>query len=237
VGTSRNEDISADYYGAFCDRLQQLLGADRQDPPFVALLSNGTSGDINNINFRQKAPLRKPYEQIQHVAGVVAAEVHRVCQTIQHRDSAPLSAAQREIKLGVRRPGKADVARAEQIIANARGHALRSPEEVYARETVRLKDYPAEVPVILQALRIGDLGIAAIPCEVFVETGLAIKAKSPFRQTFTIELANGYNGYLPTPEQHKLGGYETWRARSSYLEVNASTKISATVMDLFAQLK
>ena len=27
-----------------------------------------------------------------------------------------------------------------------------------------------------------------------------------------IELANGYNGYLPTPQQHALGGYETWRS-------------------------
>ena len=60
VGTSRGNDISADYYGAFCNRIQQLLGADQLDPPFVALLANGTSGDINNINFRQKSPSRQP---------------------------------------------------------------------------------------------------------------------------------------------------------------------------------
>ena len=82
---------------------------------------------------------------------------------------------------------------------------------------------PPKVKVILQAIRIGELGIVANPCETFVEIGLEIKQKSPLRPTFTIELANGYNGYLPTPEQHALGGYETWRARSSYLEVNAST--------------
>jgi len=93
------------------------------------------------------------------------------------------------------------------------------------------------VPLIIQAMRIGDLGIAAIPCEVFAETGLAIKQQSPFQQTFTIELANGYNGYLPTPEQHKLGGYETWRARSSYLETDAAPKILDTVMALFARLR
>ena len=32
--------------------------------------------------------------------------------------------------------------------------------------------------------------------------GLAIKQQSPFKQTFTIELANGCNGYRPPPEQH-----------------------------------
>jgi neutral ceramidase len=42
---------------------------------------------------------------------------------------------------------------------------------------------------------------------------------------------------LPTPEHHKLGGYETWRARSSYLEVDASTKISNVIFDLLHKLK
>ena len=49
---------------------------------------------------------------------------------------------------------------------------------------------------------------------------------------FTVSLANGYNGYLPTPEHHKLGGYETWRAKSSYLEVDASPKIVAELKAL-----
>lgn len=44
--------ISADYFGAFADRIQELLGADRLDPPFVGMMTNGTSGDINNVNFR-----------------------------------------------------------------------------------------------------------------------------------------------------------------------------------------
>jgi neutral ceramidase len=108
---------------------------------------------------------------------------------------------------------------------------------VFARETVLIKDYPPEVPLVIQALRIGDLGIAAIPCEVFAETGLEIKQHSPFKPTFTIELANGYSGYLPTPEQHKLGGYETWRARSSFLETQAAAKIYDTLMGLFGQLQ
>ena len=86
--------------------------------------------------------------------------------------------------------------------------------------------------MILQAIRIGDLGIVANPCETFVEIGLDIKKKSPLKHTFTIELANGYNGYLPTPDHHALGGYETWRAQSSYLEVNASRAITSAWLEL-----
>ena len=237
VGTSRSEDISADYFGMFCDRIRDLLGAARQDPPFVALLSNGTSGDINNINFRKKQPAKGPYEQIGLVADAVAREVHRVYRGLEFRDWVPLGVAQKEIQLSVRLPNEADISRAEQILAKANGRELRGSEDIYARETMLIKDYPKEVPVILQAMRVGDLGIAAIPCEVFVEIGLAIKEKSPFKPTFTIELANGYNGYLPTPEHHVLGGYETWRARSSYLEVDASTKILETLMELFARFR
>ena len=237
VGTGRDNDISADYYGAFADRIQQLLGADRLDPPFVAMLSNGTSGNINNINFRKQSAPLPPYEQIHAVAGAVATEAQRVCQTLQYQDWVPLGVQQTEIQLGVRLPSPEEVARAEAVLAKAKGAELKSAEQVYARETVLMKDYPKQVPVLIQTMRIGDLGIAAVPCEVFAETGLAIKQKSPFKQTFTIELANGCNGYLPTPEQHKLGGYETWRARSSYLEPEAAPKIFDTLMALFARLR
>jgi hypothetical protein len=84
----------------------------------------------------------------------------------------------------------------------------------------------------LQAIRVGAVGIASSPCETFVETGLAVKRDSPLPVTFTIELANGYNGYLPTPEQHALGGYETWRAKSSYLAVDAEPKIRGEMLRL-----
>ena len=97
-------------------------------------------------------------------------------------------------------------------------------------------DLPATVETSVQALRIGDLGIAAIPCEVFVETGLEIKAASSLKPSFTIELANDYCGYLPTAEQHELGGYETWRARSSFLEVGAESKVRQAVLASFAKL-
>jgi len=34
---------------------------------------------------------------------------------------------------------------------------------------------------------------------------LELKARSPFKPSFTMELANGGYGYPPTPEQHQLG--------------------------------
>jgi hypothetical protein len=95
-----------------------------------------------------------------------------------------------------------------------------------------LAESPEDVNVLIQTFRIGTLGIAAIPFEVFTEIGLEIKDKSPFKSTFTIELANGSYGYLPTPSHHALGGYETWLGTNK-VEKEASVKIVSKVLELF----
>lgn len=236
VGGTGPGHISADYYGAFADRVQQLLAADRQDPPFVGIMSNGTSGNINNINFRGPTASYKPYEKMRLVADKVAAEAVRVQKSIRYQEWVPLSVAQTELKLGVRKPDAAELSRAKGILATAK-RPLTTMDEIYAGETVQMSEYPAQVPVLLQAMKIGDLAVTAIPCEVFVEIGLELKQKSPIQPTFTVSLANGYNGYLPTPEHHALGGYETWRAKSSYLEVQASRKITDGLLELLTKLK
>jgi hypothetical protein len=45
------------------------------------------------------------------------------------------------------------------------------------------KATPEAIHAYIQAFRIGDLGIASIPFEVFTETGLEIKSRSPFKDT------------------------------------------------------
>ncbi len=237
VGGVPRGEISADYFGAFCDRLQQLLGADRQDPPFVGLLANGPCGDVNNIDILGPVQKHAPYEKIRLVANDLAREVMRVRATIRHHDWVELKAAQTELELETRRPDPDLVARARKIVARP---ATISPvhryEKAYAQRTISAAEWPKSLSVILQTFRLGDLGIAAIPFEVFTETGLEIKARSPFRDTFTIELANGGYGYLPTPAQHSVGGYETWLG-TNRVEREASEKIVTALLGLFEQVK
>jgi len=237
VGGVPGNQISADYFGVFADQIQRRLGADRLDPPFVGILTNGASGNINNVDFRVKRTSQAPYEQMRIVGTDVADEAYRTIRNLRYREDVALDVRERRIQLGVRKPDADDLARAEGIVASLQGAEARTLKEVYALETVKLADYPDTVEVILQAMRIGDVGIVAIPCEVFVEVGLEIKSRSPFDPTVVIELANGYNGYLPTPEQHRLGGYETWRARSSYLAVDASERIVETLLAMLNDLK
>ncbi|HEX3658303.1 MAG TPA: hypothetical protein VHV55_21115 [Pirellulales bacterium] len=235
VGGVGGADNSADYFAVFADRIQQLLNADRLDPPFVGIMSNGTSGDINNINFRNPRGRQPPYEQMRRVADEVAAEVLRVQQTIKFHDWVPLGIVQRELKLATRRPSAELIERAKKLVSGEL-KPVHKLDEAYARRTLAMAEGPAEVTIVLQALRIGDVGIATSPFETFAETGLEIKARSPWHPTFTIELANGSYGYLPTPEQHRLGGYETWLG-TNRVEEQASRKITDLLLSMLDELK
>ncbi len=238
VGGTGGGEISADYFGMFAGRLKERVGHGNPNRPFVGIMSNGTSGDINNIDW--KSGSWKPagaYAQMQRVANLVAGEAYRAVSAMQFVNWVPLASAQKEISLGVRKPAAPELQRARDILSKNQDKVLKDRDAIYARESVLIDKFPDQVPLIIQAFRIGDLAISAIPCEVFVEIGLEIKEKSPFASNFTISLANGYNGYLPTPRQHSWGGYETWRARSSYLEVEASDKITGTLFPLLNNLK
>lgn len=236
VGGTGPGHISADYFGAFADRIQELLGADRLEPPFVGMISNGASGDINNIDFRGGQTKQPPYGQIKLVANDVATEVARVSGTLTYHDWVPLAAAQKELTLGLRIPGKEEIEKALEVTKQSKLYPrMETMEQVYARETVKLGEFPKEVSAPMQVVKIGDLRLSAIPAEVFVEIGLELKRNHP--GSFTVSLANAYHGYLPTPEHHRLGGYETWRARSSCLEVEASTKIVKAIGELMAELE
>ncbi|MHC4402996.1 MAG: neutral/alkaline non-lysosomal ceramidase N-terminal domain-containing protein [Planctomycetota bacterium] len=229
--------VSADYFGVFARRIGELLKAESVDPPFVGLMSNGTSGDVSNgFGFRKPAPQKARYQWMQEVGNMVADEALGVIRRIEHHDPVSLAMGETELELRVRRPDDARLAWAKEVWSKAQGKTRFTRPEIYAREAIKLSAYPPTVRMKLQALRVGDLGIAAIPCEVFAETGLAIKAASPLGPTFVVEIANGYHGYLPTPGQHAWGGYETWPARSSYLEIEAEPKIRAAVLALLARV-
>ena len=237
VGGVPAGDISADYYGVFANRIRELLNGDRDNIPFVGMMSNGTSGDVNNINVRGPVEKYPSYAKMRIVADDVAREVLRVYQAVKYQDWVPLKAAKSELNLHVRKPGSQMLADAQAVLQKPATEKLPHPlTRIYAERIIQLKEWPDSINIILQTFRIGDLGIAAIPFEVFAETGLEIKAKSPFKPSFTIELANGYYGYLPTPEQHKLGGYETWFS-TNRVETEASRKIVAELMKLFNRLQ
>jgi hypothetical protein len=199
------------------------------------MISNGASGDINNVDVLGKQEKQPPYGQIRLVAGDVADAVLKIHDGLEWHDHVTVAAVERKVTLGVRKPIADEVEKAREVMSGSKMlPRMETLEQVYARETVLLADFPDEVSAPLQVVKIGAMRLAAMPAEVFVEIGLDLKKRHP--GSTVVSLANAYHGYLPTPEHHALGGYETWRARSSYLEVEASVKMVKVLDELMESI-
>jgi len=236
VGQVGRGDISADYYGMYCTRLEHLLSVSDQDPPMVALMANGTSGDINNINFRQPRPHKQPYEQMRFVAEDLAAKVHAALAKAQYRDQVTLAACYRELPIATRRPTAEQMAWAKKILAGpAPKPGTTDLSYIYAQRMEGMAGYAKTIPVPLQVLRIGPACIGTMPNEVFCEIGLEFRKRSPVQPAFLVSLAHGYFGYLPTPKHHELGGYETWMGTSRF-EPQASVKMLNALLEMAGEV-
>ena len=147
---------------------------------------------------------------------------------------------QREVELKYRRPTDEQVADAKVVLAASTQEEIdRLPRlaQHYARNVIKADERKEQTLMVkLQAIQIGDLVVCGIPFETFVEIGLELKGSSPFPQTMVIGLANGRHGYLPTPEQHRLGGYETWLG-TNHVQEDASAILVRNLQEMMAELQ
>lgn len=229
--------VSADYFGEFARLMRSRV---RGDERFVAIMSNGASGDINNIPFLVNRPPREPFEQIRIVAQKAAdAAWHARASIADHCPDARLGMLERQVTLQMRRPTAEQIEEARAVLAitdpSERDKLPRRATD-YAYRVLNLADVEPTLTVTVQALRIGELAICAIPFEAFVEIGLDLKKRSPFPCTMVMGIANGCNGYLPTPQQHQLGGYETWFGTSRVQE-DSSVILTENLLEMLAELR
>jgi hypothetical protein len=236
AGVSGNV-LSADYFAVFAQRIKEKIaekiGAEKVPDSFVGIMSNGTSGDANCIDFLN--PSRKfDYKSVGEETAQAAMDVW---PNIQYFDWVPLGMVEKRITIKNRVPTLEEVQTAEAHLAALPDGKLKTVPDIYAQCTIMMKDWPKTSEIPLQAIRIGELGITALPGEIYGITGLEIKARSPFVPTFNISLANGCFGYIPPEEQHRLGGYNTWRTQTSCLEVDAEATIRQAVIEMLKELR
>jgi hypothetical protein len=220
--------VSPDYFGHFSEKFKRRIGAPETS---VVMMSQGTSGDLHWMDYGR--PRREMNLEIysEALAGI-ALEAYR---KIRYRESVELGMLEERLTLRRRTPDARRLAWARELFSQIPEGKPRNQPEVYAREQIYLHEEPVR-ELKLQVVKIGELAIAAIPNEVFAITGLKIKGRSPFARTFTIELANGAEGYIPPPELFPLGGYTTWPARTAALETEAETRIVETVVGMLERL-
>jgi hypothetical protein len=240
--------ISADYFGLFCDGLEKHMHAStsanspaansspaagkKLEPDPVAIMSHGCSGDIWKKDYlRPQAAADGTIDEFTQGLLSIAKDVY---DQIELTSAADLAMQEARLPLRYRTPDAQRLQWSEQIVAEMGDRLPQTLPEIYAREQLFLHSLQT-TELILQAIRIGDIAIVSTPNETYALTGLKLKLQSPTTKTMVIELANGSEGYIPPPEQHVIGGYNTWAARSAGLETTAEPKIVATNLLLLEQ--
>ncbi|MEZ6055207.1 MAG: LamG-like jellyroll fold domain-containing protein [Planctomycetaceae bacterium] len=245
-----DRDISADYFGHFCEGLKARLTPEdanavgtanntdpmkKTPPPFVGIMSHGCSGDIWRRDYTKPAPTKEEEHTIETYANGLLDLAMKAYQEIEYTTPHSLAMAEQRMTLNYRTPDRQRLEWGQRIVDEMAGREPKTTTEVYAREQVILHELKS-TEIVVQALRIGDIVIATTPNETYALTGLKLKLQSPLAKTMVIELANGGDGYIPPPEQHDLGGYNTWAARSAGLEVQAEPKIAETALQLIERV-
>ncbi len=220
-------DISADYFGLFSEGLKLRIAPDSQ---FVGMMSHGCSGDIWRRDYTRPETWDPTLTIDAYSQGLLEIAM-KAYDGIQYRDDVTISMAEQRMTLKYRVPNKQLLEWSQRIVQEMGDRLPKTTPEVYAREQIMLHE-AQETEIVVQALRIGDIGIATTPNETYAITGLKIKAASPLAHNMVIELANGGDGYIPPAEQHPFGGYNTWAARSAGLEVAAEAKITQAAISL-----
>ncbi len=203
--------ISPDWCGAASTTVAQGLAGKP-----IALVSNGAAGNINPPAEGQPADVVRGYgEQV----GKAAIDALR---------SATLQAAELKVK-SITVPVPLDWhdaagidAIAERFIATIKpGWAWEVPFRTAIerwREATKAQVASGEgreVPIELQAIRIGDVTIVAVNGEMFTRFTDILRRRTS-KELFTVAYANSAFGYIPTREAYAEGGYEVDTAHFFY---------------------
>ncbi len=222
----KNLLYTADYPGQVCARVRAGL----PDRPVVLFL-NGACGDINPGGYSaEDSALGRPipnrtFERSARIGAIIGDEAVRLVHAIQPRGEFNVRGGNLPLRLPVRdgmlpaaaqriyaaaleklqsaRDCGADQAEIDRLRLEA---VYAGCERNYAQRRFKLPN--GELTTELQGIVVGDAVFLGLPGEVFNEIGAAIKARSPFANTFLVGYANDDAGYFPTVDALKQGGYE-----------------------------
>ena len=239
VGDWENDTITADYFGEFSRHLANKLNAPDH---FIAVMSNGTSGEINIWDFLnpEKFP-RENFKKCALIGEALAEKVFLSLANLEWQTASSLVADQQDLTINIRKPLATALAAAKQSIAKIDFETLHKIDfdalkYLYAREQILLDELPDTIAFPIQAFKIGNMVIGALGGEFFAETGLKLKKELAGLNYFTITLANDYVGYVCPEHEIEKGGYETWLCRTSCLDTSAERNIRTQLLTLIRSL-
>ena len=247
VGGNR---FSADFPAVIAELLANVKGDD-----MVTIYTNGTSGNINNIDVNWPGQ-PEGYEELTRIGTILAADVLKALPTLHPIEVNSLKVHTQSVELPVPPVQPRDIKWAEEVMAKygkpdsppfddiVKAWRIIDLNELKGGDktrfesttTVPLTDDGGELKSEVQAIVLGnELALVGFPGDAFVELGLAIKQNSPFPYTIVNEQSgNGTLSYVPNRKAITEGGYEGESARFSpgggEILVDAVTRI---LIDLF----
>ena len=160
---SGQKPLAADYFGIYCDGLQESLGhKDDKHPPFVAAMSHGCSGDIWRRDYTKPEAEWDPYPTIDEFATGLQHMTEKAYESIDYDPTADVAMAEARVQLKYRVPTAARLKWAQEVVEELGDRPPKTKTEVYAREAIILHERQS-TEVVVQGLRIGDIGIATTP--------------------------------------------------------------------------
>lgn len=245
--TVGGEYISADYPGFVRSTVEKALDGVK------CVFLTGAQGNVNHVKtnptigdmrgmFDDFDGVPRGYDHAKHMGRVIAGAVLQVCGKTTPVDSATLNIAQTVITI----PANSDNDRYEEALRivklHEEGRDAELPYEKMELTTVVaeanricvLKDGPESFSFTLTCLSVGDVALAGLPGEPFVEIGLDIEEASPFAETFVCCLTNGGDSYFPASSAYDEGGYE---ARTSQLKKGGDKIIVEGMKNVLSELK
>jgi hypothetical protein len=199
---------SADYPFFLQETLREAFGKN-----YISAFAAGTCGDLNHINVNKKDTI-KGFAMAEHLGTTLG---HTVLEATDHlQPIAKPSLAVRSTKLDV--PLK-DVTPDQLTDAKSKISKLGDPETDFFVKVVAVRDLDLArrgptCTMEVQVFRLDpDTALVCLPCEIFVELGLAIKAASPFKRTIVMSICNDRPSYVPTKKAFSEGSYEITNAR------------------------
>ncbi|WP_447603698.1 hypothetical protein [Nitrospira sp. Nam80] len=233
--TTKPGGTSADWIFYLEQVIRAALG-----PAAVVVFLNGACGDIAPVDTLSRYTAQTGERWARRIGGRIGAEAVKTLLDQMPGELQPVKAASRVIHIPRRRPCPAMVERAREIV-QCDTPGIDAADWFFAREIVLLDallDRAGEAEVEVQAIQIGPAVFLGSPGEMFCQLGLDLKEASQFPFTFPVSLANGFCGYLPTPEAMGPGGggYETRLTGHTNLHIDAGVRVVEALAELSAGL-
>lgn len=225
--------FSRDFVNYFSNNLQEKYGKE-----MVVLYANGSQGNLTPSDTKLK--FITGFDESARVGNGLADTAKMLIDSIEVKDDLEIRAVSKKIRLPLREITEEMKQNAINALNTAGGqvtlHGL--DPRIGAKEVLELakmqRDYDE---ANIQAVQLGDTLIVTFPGEVFIEFGIEVINKSPFKNTVIFGLANDFVGYIPIAEAFSQGGYEIKTARSSRLTHNAGNVLVKEVLELVRELE